>query len=272
MDKWLLHCVARDRNRSAPGRAARRPRRAMARGARAGGSRHGPGGPREGRDAGRRVRGDPLAASTPASRYASRNRTRTGRGRASSPAWPKPSNPSPGPTSRRCSSGPIAASSTVRRRPSASSTACAAATISATTPILERYGRVHSRFGLETRGIEGYSQFHVDLDASARACAEAALGPPDGEQRFRAAPRLGRSLLRRGCPQRPSRGHRRRGPFRGPSRLGALDLGRGATDRRPAPWLSASPTSPNATGPGRWSAGPRTGSARPSRKSSQRRG
>jgi hypothetical protein len=41
---------------------------------------------------------------------------------------------------------------------------------------LERYRAVHSRFGLETPGIQGYVQLHVDLGASRRCAARAGLG------------------------------------------------------------------------------------------------
>ena len=40
---------------------------------------------------------------------------------------------------------------------------------------LERYAAVHSRFGLETRGIEGYAQFHIDAEATAAAAGAAGL-------------------------------------------------------------------------------------------------
>jgi len=41
---------------------------------------------------------------------------------------------------------------------------------------LERYESIHSRFGIETRGIEGYAQLHIDPDVSLRACSEAGFG------------------------------------------------------------------------------------------------
>ncbi len=41
---------------------------------------------------------------------------------------------------------------------------------------LERYREIHSRFGVETPGILGYVQFHVDVDASRRAAGRAAIG------------------------------------------------------------------------------------------------
>jgi hypothetical protein len=41
---------------------------------------------------------------------------------------------------------------------------------------LERYRELHARFGIETRGILGYVQFHVDAEASQRLAREAGLG------------------------------------------------------------------------------------------------
>ena len=41
---------------------------------------------------------------------------------------------------------------------------------------LKRYRDVLSRFGIETPGISGYTQFHVDPEASRRAAASAGLG------------------------------------------------------------------------------------------------
>lgn len=41
---------------------------------------------------------------------------------------------------------------------------------------LDHYRRVHSRFGIETPGIEGYAQFCVDVDASHCAATAAGLG------------------------------------------------------------------------------------------------
>ncbi len=41
---------------------------------------------------------------------------------------------------------------------------------------LARYAEIHSRFGVETPGIEGYVQFHVDPDASRAAAARAGFG------------------------------------------------------------------------------------------------
>ncbi len=41
---------------------------------------------------------------------------------------------------------------------------------------LKRYEEVHSRFGFETRGIEGYTQFHIDPEATQRACLAAGFG------------------------------------------------------------------------------------------------
>ncbi len=41
---------------------------------------------------------------------------------------------------------------------------------------LERYREVHSRFGVETPGIEGYVQFHVDPSASREVALAAGLG------------------------------------------------------------------------------------------------
>ncbi len=41
---------------------------------------------------------------------------------------------------------------------------------------LERYREIHSRFGLETPGILGYVQFHVDIEASREVAAAAGLG------------------------------------------------------------------------------------------------
>ena len=41
---------------------------------------------------------------------------------------------------------------------------------------LARYGEIYSRFGIETRGIAGYSQFHIDPDASRRAVTGTGLG------------------------------------------------------------------------------------------------
>jgi len=41
---------------------------------------------------------------------------------------------------------------------------------------LAYYAESHSRFGIETNGIEGYCQFHIDLDASASACHAAGFG------------------------------------------------------------------------------------------------
>ncbi len=41
---------------------------------------------------------------------------------------------------------------------------------------LKRYRDVHSRFGIETPGIAGYTQFHVDPEASRRAAKLAGFG------------------------------------------------------------------------------------------------
>ena len=41
---------------------------------------------------------------------------------------------------------------------------------------LHRYASLHSRFGIETRGIEGYTQFHIDPDGTGRACEAAGFG------------------------------------------------------------------------------------------------
>lgn len=41
---------------------------------------------------------------------------------------------------------------------------------------LKRYREIHSRFGLETPGILGYAQFHVDPEASRRVAIAAGLG------------------------------------------------------------------------------------------------
>lgn len=41
---------------------------------------------------------------------------------------------------------------------------------------LKRYRDVHSRFGIETPGISGYTQFHVDPEASRRVAGSAGLG------------------------------------------------------------------------------------------------
>ena len=41
---------------------------------------------------------------------------------------------------------------------------------------LEYYRTKHSRFGLETPGVLGYVQLHVDIDASRRAAGRAGLG------------------------------------------------------------------------------------------------
>lgn len=41
---------------------------------------------------------------------------------------------------------------------------------------LARYGEIHSAFGIKTRGIAGYSQFHVDADASREAAAASGFG------------------------------------------------------------------------------------------------
>lgn len=41
---------------------------------------------------------------------------------------------------------------------------------------LEHYEQVHSRFGLETGGIEGYHQFHVDPARTRNACDAAGFG------------------------------------------------------------------------------------------------
>ncbi len=41
---------------------------------------------------------------------------------------------------------------------------------------LASYHDIHSAFGVATPGIEGYTQLHVDLDASARAANRLALG------------------------------------------------------------------------------------------------
>ena len=43
----------------------------------------------------------------------------------------------------------------------------------------KHYAEVHSGFGYKTRGVEGYAQFHVDLLASAEACASSGLGVCD---------------------------------------------------------------------------------------------
>ncbi|NNE75357.1 MAG: EthD domain-containing protein [Acidimicrobiales bacterium] len=44
---------------------------------------------------------------------------------------------------------------------------------------LTRYLDGHARFGIATPGIEGYTQFHVDLGASAQAAARLGLGVSD---------------------------------------------------------------------------------------------
>jgi EthD domain len=41
---------------------------------------------------------------------------------------------------------------------------------------LERYHAIHSRFGRMTPGIQGYVQFHVDIDASQRIATRGGLG------------------------------------------------------------------------------------------------
>jgi hypothetical protein len=41
---------------------------------------------------------------------------------------------------------------------------------------LARYEGIHSRFGLATKGIEGYYQFQIDLEVTERACASAGVG------------------------------------------------------------------------------------------------
>ena len=41
---------------------------------------------------------------------------------------------------------------------------------------LKRYRDVHSRFGIETPGISGYTQFHVDPEASRRVAGSAGFG------------------------------------------------------------------------------------------------
>jgi EthD domain len=41
---------------------------------------------------------------------------------------------------------------------------------------LERYSKIHSRFGRITPGIQGYVQLHVDLDVSQQLAARAGLG------------------------------------------------------------------------------------------------
>jgi hypothetical protein len=40
---------------------------------------------------------------------------------------------------------------------------------------LDRYGEVHSQFGIDTPGIEGYCQLHVDLDATTAFAARCAM-------------------------------------------------------------------------------------------------
>jgi len=44
---------------------------------------------------------------------------------------------------------------------------------------LERYQRVHSRFGMRTPGVTGYVQLHVDTDASQQLARRAGLGTWD---------------------------------------------------------------------------------------------
>ena len=44
---------------------------------------------------------------------------------------------------------------------------------------LARYNDVHAQFGIDTPGIEGYTQFHVDLEASAAAAAVIGFGVCD---------------------------------------------------------------------------------------------
>lgn len=44
---------------------------------------------------------------------------------------------------------------------------------------LARYHDVHAQFGIDTPGIEGYTQFHVDLEASAAAAAAIGFGVCD---------------------------------------------------------------------------------------------
>ncbi|MDG2303421.1 MAG: hypothetical protein P8R42_02010 [Candidatus Binatia bacterium] len=41
---------------------------------------------------------------------------------------------------------------------------------------LARYGEVHSAFGIKTRGIAGYTQFHVDAEASRQAAEASGFG------------------------------------------------------------------------------------------------
>ncbi len=44
---------------------------------------------------------------------------------------------------------------------------------------LARYHDVHAQFGIDTPGIEGYTQFHVDLEASEAAAAAIGFGVHD---------------------------------------------------------------------------------------------
>jgi hypothetical protein len=41
---------------------------------------------------------------------------------------------------------------------------------------LKRYREIHARFGIETRGILGYAQFHVDAEVSRRLARAAGVG------------------------------------------------------------------------------------------------
>ena len=67
---------------------------------------------------------------------------------------------------------------------------------------LERYGDIHSKFGIATPGIEGYTQFHVDLDASATLADELGLGIADVDSVSETAPALDGEVLRCDCRQR----------------------------------------------------------------------
>ena len=46
---------------------------------------------------------------------------------------------------------------------------------------LARYRDIHSRFGIATPGIEGYTQFHADPEASAQLAADLGLGISDND-------------------------------------------------------------------------------------------
>ena len=92
---------------------------------------------------------------------------------------------------------------------------------------LARYGEVHSAFGIKTRGIAGYTQFHVDAEASRQAAEASGFGNRGGQQRLGATPSLPQRVLCGDELEPLSRGAGGRRPVRRPRELDHVALGRG---------------------------------------------